>query len=285
MPPPAPSDPADAGIFGPDSVTWQVHGDLSMAVGGVRALMLQALHPLAMAAIAQHSDFRDDPWGRLQRTAGYVAAVTYGTTTEAARAGARVRAVHRRLAGIEPESGEHYRVDDAELLRWVHCAEVDSFLAAYQGCGRRLDAAAADRYVAEQTRGAALVGLDPLAVPDSVAGLGHYFGAVRPQLRTTGEAHRTLRFLLQPPLPLTLRPAWAVLASVAFGLLPRWARRRYGPGGWLTAHPGTDVAAALAGRGLGTLTRLVPPSVRTSPARRAAEERLAAAERAADPAA
>jgi uncharacterized protein (DUF2236 family) len=115
----------DPGLFGPDSVTWQLHADPAVALGGLRALMLQTLHPLAMAGVAEHSDFRDDPWGRLFRTADYIAAVTYGTTEEAHRAAARVRRVHRRLRGVEPESGRGYRVDDPALLLWVHCCEVD----------------------------------------------------------------------------------------------------------------------------------------------------------------
>src|ERR671921_88227 len=99
-----------------------------MALSGLRALFFQAVHPLAMAGVAQHSDFRSDPWGRLFRTAEYVGITTYGTTQDARRAGAKVRGIHRRLKGVEPETGQTYRVDDPALLRWVHCVEVESFL-------------------------------------------------------------------------------------------------------------------------------------------------------------
>jgi uncharacterized protein (DUF2236 family) len=266
----------DPGLFGPDSVTWRIHGDPAMALGGLRALLLQALHPLAMAAVAQHSTFRTDPWGRLFRTGEYVASVTFGTTAEAEAAAARVRGVHRRLRGVEAESGVAYRVDDPHLLLWVHCSEVDSFLTAYRRCGARLTRADADRYVAEQVRAAALVGVPPEACPDSAAALAAYFTRMRPQLRATAEARAAARFILAPPLPLPARPAWAALAAVAFGLLPPWARRRYGPVGLLTAHPGAGLAAAAAGRSLRALVGLVPPAVRESPARRAARARLAA---------
>src|SRR4051795_13158089 len=119
--------PKDIGLYGPDSVTWRVHADPTMLLAGLRALLLQALHPLAMAGVAQHSDFRADPWGRLLRTVRYVTTVSFGTTAQAERAAARVRGIHRPLGGVEPESGATYRVDDPELLRWVHCCLVDSF--------------------------------------------------------------------------------------------------------------------------------------------------------------
>ncbi len=245
-----------------------------MALGGLRALLLQALHPLAMAGVAQHSDFRGDPWGRFARTAEYVATITYGTTDEAVRAGRRVQAVHARLSGVEPESGVPYRVGDPKLVRWVHCAEIDSFLSAYRRCGGRLTEAEADAYLLEQTRAAALVGVDPATVPSTSQQLDLYFRAMRPQLRATVDARRALRFILSPPMPLPARPAWAGLASVAFGLLPRWARRAYGWQFALTALPGSDLAAGVAGRSLATSLRLVPGSIRASPARRAALRRL-----------
>jgi len=264
-------------LFGPDSVTWRIHGDLSMALGGLRALLLQALHPLAMAGVAAHSDFRADPWGRLLRTAEYIATVTYGTTDDAQRAGARVRGVHRRLSGVEPESGTPYRVDDPDLLLWIHCAEVDSFLTAYRRCGGRLRRGEDDAYLTEQVAAAALVGIDPLWVPTTSIALRDYFEDVRPELRITAAARRALGFVLTPPMPLPARPArpaWVGLASIAFGLLPGWARRMYGPAA-VTALPGSDLVAGLAGRSVRAAAHLVPLSIRESPARRAAYARLA----------
>jgi uncharacterized protein (DUF2236 family) len=264
----------DPGLFGPDSVTWRVHNDPSMALGGLRALIFQALHPLAMAGVAQFSNYRDDPWRRLFRTAEYVATVTYGTREEAERAGARVRRVHDRLAGIEPESGRPFRVGDPDLVRWVHCAEVGSFLAAYERCGGRLSPAEADRYLREQVAAAALVGVDPATVPASVADLEAYYADLRPELRATAEARSALWFILSPPLPLPARPAWAWLASTAFGLLPRWGRRLYGLPFTLTAHPGVDLLAGAAGWSLRSALSLVPATIRESPARKAAVARL-----------
>ena len=258
----------DPGLYGPDSVTWRVHADPSMALAGLRALFFQAIHPLAMAGVAQHSDFRGDPWGRLFRTADYVSVTTYGTTTEARRAGAKVRGIHRRLGGIEPESGQAYRVDDPELLRWVHCVEVESFLTTALRCGLRLSRTERDRYYAEQTRGSALVGLDPASVPGSVAEMAEYFVRVRPQLRVTAEARRTAGFVLWPPMPALVqlgtpaRPAWVALAGAAFSMLPRWARRMYG----LPGLPTTDAAATAAGLAFRSGLLIVPERLRHGPA-------------------
>jgi uncharacterized protein (DUF2236 family) len=264
----------DPGIYGPDSVTWRVHGDPAMALGGIRALMLQTLHPYAIAGVAQHSGFRTDPWGRLFRTAEYVATVTFGTTEEAERAAARVRGIHRRLSGIEPESRTAFRIDDPALLLWVHCAEVDSFLTAFLRCGGRLRRGEADTYLAEQVRAAALVGIDPRECPASVAELREYFRAIRPSLRMTREARDAMQFLLLPPLPLHARPAWLALSSTAFGMLPAWARARFGVAGLMAAHPGAALAASATGRSLRAAVRLVPEHRRMSPARRAAMERV-----------
>jgi uncharacterized protein (DUF2236 family) len=266
----------DAGLFGPDSVTWRVHADPSMALAGLRALLLQAVHPLAMAGVAQHSDFRRDPWGRLFRTAEYVGVTTYGTTEQAHRAGARVRGIHRRLAGIEPETGTAYRVDDPALLRWVHCCEAESFLSTAVRCGLRLSAADRDRYYAEQTVGATLVGLDPATVPGSTREMADYFRAMRPELRVTAEARRAATFVLWPPMPALVqlgtpaRPAWVALATAAATMLPRWARRLYR----LPGIPTTDVAATAAGLAFRSGLLVVPEALRHGPHVKDARARL-----------
>jgi uncharacterized protein (DUF2236 family) len=266
----------DPGLFGPDSVTWRVHADPSMALAGLRALLLQSLHPFALAGVLQHSGFRDDPWGRLFRTAEYVAVVSYGTTRDAERASARVRGLHRRLSGVEPTTGQPYRVDDPELLRWVHCSEVESFLTTAVRCGLRLSREEQDRYYAEQTVAASLVGLDPSTVPDSVDAVARYFRDVRPQLRATADARRTARFVLWPPMPALVqlgtpaRPAWTALATASFAMLPRWARRMYA----LPGLPTTDLAATAAGLALRTGLLVVPERLRTGPHLRQAQERL-----------
>jgi uncharacterized protein (DUF2236 family) len=267
---------ADHGLYGPDSVSWRVHADPSMALAGLRALFLQAVHPLAMAGVADHSDFRSDPWGRLFRTADYVSVTTFGTTEQARRAGAKVRGIHRRLGGIEPESGRAYRVDDPELLRWVHCVEVESFLSTAIRCGLRLTPAERDTYYAEQTIGSTLVGLDPAQVPSSVAEMAAYFRDIRPQLRVTAEARRTAGFVLWPPMPALVRlgtparPAWVALASAAFAMLPRWARRLYR----MPGLPTTDVAATAAGLAFRSGLLVVPERLRHGPAVKEAHARL-----------
>ena len=265
----------DPGLFGPDSVTWRIHADPVMGVGGLRALHLQALHPLAMAGVAQHSGFRADPWGRLMRTVGYVTTVSFGSTPQVERAAARVRGIHRPLRGVEPESGRPYRVADPELLRWVHCCLVDSFLTTYRRAGGPLTDAEAETYVAEQVRAAMLVGIDPEVVPASVAQLGAYFALMRPELRATAAARRAASFVLLPPMPTrrlaAAKPAWAVVAGTAFALLPRWARRLYG----LPGLPTTDVTATATLRTLRHSLLLVPAHVREAPAVRDARARVA----------
>jgi uncharacterized protein (DUF2236 family) len=239
--------PADTGLYGPGSVTWRVNGDPAMLLAGLRALLLQAVHPLAMAGVAQHSDFREDPWGRLFRTADYVRTTSFGTTPEAQRAAAVVRGIHNRLAGIEPESGRAYRVNDPDLLLWVHCCQVESFLTTTTRCGLRLTDQEKDRYYAEQVRNAKLIGAK--GAPASVAEMTAYFAAQRPELRVTKPAREAARFVLFPPMPATVqlttpaRPAWTLLAGTAFAMLPRWARRMYR----LPGIPTTDLAATAAG--------------------------------------
>ncbi|MCV2457822.1 DUF2236 domain-containing protein, partial [Streptomyces sp. ICN988] len=189
----------DPGLFGPDSVTWQAHGDPMMWVAGVRALYLQALHPRAVRGVMQNSDFRRDAWGRLMRTAGFVGTTTYGTTEAAERAGARVRKIHRMLGATDPDTGERYGIDEPALLLWVHCAEIGSYLHVLGRSGFPLTAAHADRYLAEHRHSARLVGLDPGSVPANRAELAAYFARVRPELAAGPEAHEVDDFLRRPP--------------------------------------------------------------------------------------
>ncbi|MGY1717095.1 oxygenase MpaB family protein [Geodermatophilus nigrescens] len=267
------------GFFGPDSVTWRVHADPVYSVGGLRALLLQALHPVAMDGVARNSVFRESPWQRLTRTAEYVDTLTFGTRREAIRAVRRVRGLHRRLGGTEETTGRTYRVDDADLLLWVHACEVDSLLDVARRAGV-VTPAEADRYVAEQVTAAALIGVDPDDVPASVAELEAYFARVRPQLALTPAAREAWRFLVVPPMPRWVqlltpaRPAWGSLASLAVATLPPWARR-------LASMPGlalTDTAATAALKAFRTGLLAVPERARRSPIVRAGFDRTAAAE-------
>ena len=210
--------------FPEDAAIRQVHGDASMFVGGVRALLLQSLHPLAMAGVAAHSGFKGDPWGRLQRTSHFLAVTTFGTADDAEAMVNRIRAVHSTVTGLAPD-GRPYAASDPHLLRWVHVAEIDSFLAAHQRYGRhRLDQAGRDRYVAETARVAEALGVvDP---PRSESALRAQLAGYRPELAATPEAREAARFiLLTPPLPPLARGPYAAIAAAAVGLLPRWARR------------------------------------------------------------
>ena len=195
-----------------------------MFIGGIRALLLQSLHPLAMAAVAQHSDYRGDPWGRLQRTSYFLAVTTFGRADDARAAIARVRAVHEHVTGTAPD-GRPYTATDPHLLTWVHIAEADSFLRAHTRFGvRPLDQAGRDAYVADMARIGAELGVpDP---PRTEAELADRIGQYRAELIATDQARDAARFLLfNPPLPAVARAPYGVLAANAVSLLPGWARR------------------------------------------------------------
>lgn len=209
--------------FAPDSPIRMVHADASMFIGGLRALLLQSLHPLAMAGVAAHSDYRADPWGRLQRTADFLATTTFGPADMAERAVETVKRVHRHVVGVASD-GRPYAANDPHLLHWVHLAETDSFLAAYQRFGRTpLTAAEADAYVAEVAVVASALGV--VEPPTSTAMMRQQLRDFRPELRGTREAREAARFLLiEPPLPLAARPPYLALAAAAVSLLPAWTR-------------------------------------------------------------
>jgi len=228
------ADADDPGLFGPDSVTWRIHADSAMFVGGLRALLLQVMHPLAMAGVADHSNYRSDPMGRLWRTSLYVGTTTYGTAAEARAAIAQVKRVHERVVGVAPD-GRPYAANDPHLLTWVHHTLVDSFLRSYRRYGAHgLSDTDADRYVAEMAVLADEFGAEPAA--RSVAELRDWFRAERPELQATPAAKDAVRFLMLPPLPIISRPAYGVIASAAVGLLPRSVRRSL----WLPTVPAAD---------------------------------------------
>lgn len=209
--------------FAEDRPIRRVHGDASMFVGGLRALLLQSLHPLAMAGVAEHSDYRGDPWGRLQRTSTFLAVTTFGPADDAQRAVDKVRGIHRRVHGIAAD-GRPYEASDPHLLGWVHVAEVDSFLRAHQLYGARpLDQRERDDYVADTARVAAALGVvDP---PRTEEELRQRISDYRPELSGTAAARDAAKFLLlTPPLPLLAKPPYAVLAATSVAMLPAWAR-------------------------------------------------------------
>ncbi|MFI1354558.1 oxygenase MpaB family protein [Streptomyces sp. NPDC020898] len=250
----------DPGLFGPDSVTWQLHSDPMMWVAGVRALYFQALHPRAVRGVTQNSDFGKEAWGRLIRTASFVGTTTYGTTDAAEKAGARVRKIHRMLSAVDPDTGERYGVDDPELLLWVHCAEIDSYLHIMRCSGYPITDAHTDRYIREHLVSARLVGLDPADVPANQAEMTAYFEKVRPELAVGAEAHEVDDFLLRPPTHPLLVPArevlWRRVSQLAYASLPPYAHELYGRA---APEPAT-VTRQL--RVTGTLLRSVPARLR-----------------------
>src|SRR4051794_25927471 len=200
----------DDGLFGRDSVTWRVHGSPTVAlVGGLRALLVQSLHPLAMAGVDQHSDYRVRPLRRLQLTAEFVATTTFGDTAQAEAAARRVRAVHRRVRGIDPVTGQAYSADDPETQAWIHTVEVHSFLAAHRVYGGDpLTPAEEDRYFAENVVVAQLLGTPADQVPSSVEQVRGFFAAARPQLCVSEAARTAISFVHSPPLTAELAPYW-----------------------------------------------------------------------------
>lgn len=259
---------ADLGYFGPDSMTWRIHGEPVAMIGGLRALLLQALHPEAMRKLYEASDFQDDPWARLQSTVEYVGTVSFAPTARVDAAAARVRAVHKAVG-----------VSDPEQLSWVHLCLVDSFLTAARAAGLRLSTADADRYVQEQTAAAALVSVPEELVPHTRAEVQAMITALRPRLRGTPEARAAARIVIAPPLPipraykLPARAGWTTVSSLAVGLLPGWARRMYR----LPPAPGATLATAAGLRTLRGALRPLPAQWREGPLYREAKARAAAA--------
>jgi uncharacterized protein (DUF2236 family) len=226
-----PSTLRDDGLFGPESVTWRVHASPAMLIGGLRALLIQTLHPLAMAGVAQHSDYRTRGLHRLRRTTQYVLTVTFGDRQAAEAAGQQVRTVHRHIRGVDPVTGRSYSADDPETLLWVHCAEVHSFCAAYRAYVGRLSDTERDRYFAESARAAALVGIPKEMVPKSRTEMRAYFARVRPSLCVSESALEAIRFLTAPPLSrrhLRIGVSMRIAAAAAIGLIPSHLRALMG---------------------------------------------------------
>jgi len=257
----------DPGLFGPGSVAWRIHADPAMLVGGLRAILLQALEPRAMAAVDQHSRFREDPWGRLERTTKYVVSTTYGTTDEAEEAAALVRRVHASVRGVDPVTRLPYSADDPDLLLWIHAVEVDSFLRAYRSYAGRIDRADGDRYVAEMARAAELLCLPAAMAPRSERDLADYLQSVR-GLRVTPAARDGLRIVLFPPMRLPYRPLWAIPTTAAIAILPGFARRLY----HIPWVPPVGLSVRAAVFGLSRALNLVTPP---PPALQAARSRVA----------
>jgi uncharacterized protein (DUF2236 family) len=258
----------DAGLFGPDSMTWRLHADPSMLVGAMRALLVQALEPRAMAGVVQHSDYKVDPWGRLNRTIRFVLHTTYGDTATAEAACTAIRRIHDRVHGVDPVTGRVYSANDPDLLLWIHAVEVHSAVFAYRSYAGRLADEDADRYVDEMVRVAEMLGMPGDIAPRTLAELREYLRGVD-GLQVTPGARESLRLILSPPLPLPLRPLWVLPAGAAVASLPRFARRMYGLPWFEPAS--LSVRAAMFG-----LTRFLNVLPIEAPEIRDAKNRLAA---------
>jgi uncharacterized protein (DUF2236 family) len=224
-----PDQPADDGFFGPASVTWRLSADLSAPVAGLRSVLLQALHPLAMAGVDQHSDWRRDPVGRLAATSAYMATLTYGDRASASGAADRVRAIHEHVRGVDAVTGRPYAAGDPALLLWVHAALVDSVLAAVRMFGTPPSEADADRYVSEMAVSAELLGVPPEIIPATVAAVKEYMAAAGPELRRTPAAAESMGYMLDPAgMGEEIAELWQDLRDAALAALPGWARDLYG---------------------------------------------------------
>lgn len=242
---------ADAGFFGPESACWRVHGDFtSMMIGGVAALLLQMLHPRALAGVWDHSNFREDMTGRLRRTARFIAGTTYGSTSEALALIAHVQVIHDRVHGTLPD-GTPYSANDPDLLTWIHVAEVSAFLAAYlRYRDPDFPPADQDRYFAETALIAERLGATQ--VPKSRSAVEAYLREIRPQLRHDHRTQEVARALLhqRSPNPAT-EPFLKLTFQAAQDLLPDWAAEMHG----FRVAPVSRPAVRAAARGLGVVLR------------------------------
>jgi len=244
--------PGDPGLFGPDAVCWRVHADFtSMMVGGISALLLQMLHPLALAGVVDHSNFRHDLLGRLRRTATFIAGTTYGSRADAERILERVRRVHRTVVGTAPD-GRPYSADDPALLTWIHVAEVDSFLRAHlRYVDARVSAADQDRYFDETALVAERLGARE--VPRSRAAVAAYYDRVRPDLAVTERTREVAQILFDAPAPTpAARLPGRVFMEAGIDLLPAWAQ----------ALAGYQSLAALRGPAASAGVRAIGPVLR-----------------------
>jgi len=251
--------PGDPGLFGPGSATWRVHGDPSMLIGGLSALLLQTLHPLAMAGVAQHSNYREDPLGRLSRTGSFVTGTTYGSTETAERLIKLVKGIHRRVRGTAPD-GRPYAASDPDLVAWVHATEVANFLKAHQRFNPfPVRGDQADRYLHEMGVIAERLGAE--RIPRTRVALRAYFRDLRPELEAGDQCVDAVRFLTAPmrdgkPM---LAAAHQVVIQAAIGLLPGWARDMLGLRLPSLAQQAVVGPAALALMGTLRLTGEPPP--------------------------
>lgn len=217
--------PDDPGLFGPESITWKIMGDVSSFIGGIRALLIQAAHPEVAAGVANHSTYRDDPLGRLSRTASYVTATAFGAMPEVEKSIKMVSSAHRPVVGTSSR-GEKYSAGNPEMAAWVHNALIDSFLVSYQNLGPfLLKNEEADSYVYEQTNLGNLMKASPL--PENAASLSCWLSE-NPKVGSSKEGAEAVSFLKKPPLPFFTRIAYKILFNAAVVTMPIELREAIG---------------------------------------------------------
>ncbi|MEJ2479050.1 MAG: oxygenase MpaB family protein [Acidihalobacter sp.] len=252
----------DPGLFGPESLCWRIHADFpSMLCGGISALMLQMMHPLALAGVWDHSNFRDDMLGRLRRTSQFIAATTFASTADAQRLNDRVRAIHAKVFGVAPD-GRPYSADDPELLTWIHVAEVKSFLEAYMRYrDPHLSEADQDRYLDEIARVAE--GLGAEEVPRTRQHVDAYIERMRPSLVYDERTAEVLGLVLSAPAPGAMANlARSLMSTAAVDLLPEWVRS-------MSGLEQSAVQRATIRSGMRALARVLRWSIRNGASNRA----------------
>ena len=271
-----------AGGFTPESAIWKISREWVLMLGGGRALLLQAAHPLALAGVMEHSDYAAGPWGRLERTMYAVWTAVYGTPEEAERVGRRVRAMHTKVRGRLKKpmgpfpAGTPYDARDPELLMWVHSTLVDTALLMYRTYVGPLTPDEQESYYQDMKVLARLFGTPDEAIPPTLADFEAWRRAMLASERicVTDEARELATATVQkPPLPRIARPVWEVINFATAGFLPRELREGYGFT-WTPAH--RAVLAGSAGYVKRAVLPLMPDLLRGLPSARTAERTLAA---------
>jgi uncharacterized protein (DUF2236 family) len=263
-------DPDGAGLFGPDSASWQVNRETTVLFGGARALLMQAAHPLVLAGARQTGFYERNPWRRMERTLQLTFTMTFGTREEAAEAARRINLVHQDVHGIDPVTGLRYDALDPDLLLWVHACLVDSQLMFERLTVGRLDDEGRERFHQEQMAGAELLGLDRGRIPPTVAGLRAYIDEVVAGgiLTVTDDTRKVAQLIRRPPRDVPWRPVLRQVAWWAFATLPGPLRAEYG----IRWNPLKELRLRTSLRSLKLLRPLLPARFREIlPARRAAE--------------
>lgn len=261
------------GLFGPDSVSWQVNRETTVLFCGARALLMQAAHPLILAGARQTGFYERNAWKRLERTLHLTYKITFGTRGEAEEAARRINQVHRDVHGVDEVTGRPYDALDPDLLLWVHACLVDSQLLFERLTVGRLDDDGRERFHREQMQGVELLGLDRTRIPPTVAGLHDYIGEVVSggTLLVTEETMRVADLIRNPPPEVPWRPVLRQVSWWAFGTLPAPLREAYGVG-W---DPLDQVRLVISLATLRLVRPLAPAALREILPARLAAERVA----------